>query len=403
MSGSCRADCRRCPSAAGATRRPGPASGRPARLPGLGARFAGLQACAARPPACRLEYRGPAKLARYIAAAALVAGGLAGCSTAPPPAPPVAADIVERGPYRLEVVAGPAQLWFGDEFTVRLAVRTPPNVMVQFPDATQFGGLELQADSEPIPRPAENGLIWEQTFRGVSFQAGTLEIPSLTFRYARATADGSEPSYENELVSRPLVLEVRSALTSQDSVLSPRGITGTLAPPPEPLSPARVAVIVTAVLAAIAGGWLLLRWLARRAARPAPPPAPEVWALRELSALAETDWFETGRYKEFYYRLTEIVRAYVEKQFGLAAPEMTTEEFLDRLSRDRDALPYEAGRLRAFLRACDLVKYAAYEPQREDGQQALSTARAFVDATAAAKYQAGSPVRGSAPVGGQAA
>ncbi|RMF81630.1 MAG: hypothetical protein D6744_06940 [Planctomycetota bacterium] len=107
-------------------------------------------------------------------------------------------------------------------------------------------------------------------------------------------------------------------------------------------------------------------------------------AMRELAELSSGDHFERGAVREFYYRLSEIVRVYIERKFGLAAPEMTTEEFLVRLARDRSAVPYDADRLRAFLEECDRVKYAAYEPRREDGEQSISAARAFVDATAAA-------------------
>jgi hypothetical protein len=46
-------------------------------------------------------------------------------------------------------------------------------------------------------------------------------------------------------------------------------------------------------------------------------------------------------------------------------------------------LPYDALRLRVFMEACDLVKYAAFAPRSEDATDALLTARAFIHATAA--------------------
>ncbi len=63
---------------------------------------------------------------------------------------------------------------------------------------------------------------------------------------------------------------------------------------------------------------------------------------------------------------------------------MTTEEFLAALARDQQALPYDARRLETFLAACDFVKYAGFRPGRADAESVLSTARAFVHATAAA-------------------
>ena len=85
------------------------------------------------------------------------------------------------------------------------------------------------------------------------------------------------------------------------------------------------------------------------------------------------------------------MRGYIERKFALAAPEMTTEEFLLTLARDRGALPYDSGRLRDFLEVCDLVKYAAVRPARDDAEQVLGTARAFVHATAAAGLAEAAP------------
>jgi hypothetical protein len=99
--------------------------------------------------------------------------------------------------------------------------------------------------------------------------------------------------------------------------------------------------------------------------------------------LASYDWVDRGRAREYYYRLTEIVRQYIERKFGIAAPEMTTEEFLNMLARDHGALPCQPDPLRYFLEACDYVKYAALQPRRDDAEGALATARSFVHATAA--------------------
>ncbi len=71
-----------------------------------------------------------------------------------------------------------------------------------------------------------------------------------------------------------------------------------------------------------------------------------------------------GLVKEFYLRLTGIVRQYVEDTTGIRAPEQTTEEFL-RDMRSRAVFPPErSARLAEFLEAADLVKYAGQQPER---------------------------------------
>lgn len=241
-------------------------------------------------------------------------------------------------------------------------------------------------------------MVWRRTLSFEPAAAGPLEIPSLTVICRRPpTAAETQPVVERELVSGPLKLDVQSNLAADDSITNPRDITGTLLPPAKPWPWWVWAAVVTGALGAAALVCAAARALVRRANRPPPPVLPEVWALRALEALAATDWLGSGRAREFYYRLTEIVRVYIERKFGLAAAEMTTEEFLAALARDRRALPCDAVRLGVFLEACDFVKYAALRPRREDADAVLGTARAFIHATAAA----GAAPSGAA--GGQAA
>jgi len=142
-----------------------------------------------------------------------------------------------------------------------------------------------------------------------------------------------------------------------------------------------------------------VRGIIRWRSRPPPPIAPEIWALQALDALGTEDWFVRGEQREFYYRLNEIVRRYIELKFSLAAPDMTTQEFLAMLSRRERALPYDADRLRTFLEACDYVKYAAAEPGPDEAASVMATARAFIHATAAVVAES----QVTTPTGGQVA
>jgi hypothetical protein len=315
---------------------------------------------------------------------------MSGCRPKEPPEPPSVSDTVERGPFSFSVEVTPRQVWVGDPVTIDLRVHTPNEHVVQFPSEQDLGDLLVRHVETTGPRPAaDGGLDRRQVFTAESLASGVVEVPSLTVKYGRKpTEPGSEPSFAHELVAKPLEIEVRSALTTQDSVLNPRDITGTLLPPREPLSAWVWLAIIGAMLAGSGAIAALVVWLRRRARRPPPPVLPEVWALRALGELVVADLLERGQAREFYYRLSEIVRVYVERKFGLAAPEMTTEEFLVALARDRGAVPYDADRLRVFLEACDLVKYAALYPRQEDAEHALGSARAFVDATAAAAQRA---------------
>jgi hypothetical protein len=335
-----------------------------------------------------------------------------------PPPPPSVSDSVERGPLKLTVEARPKEAWFGDPVTIELRFTAPQEFVVRFPTAAEaLSGIPLRDERRADPRPAaEGGLEWRQTFVVEPAASGVLDIPAIAVRYARKPGDGKEPAFDSELTAGPLKIDVRSALTTQDSVSAPRDITGTLVPP-RPSDVWRWAALAGAASAALLLALLGTRWLMRRLRRPPPPVLPEVWALRALGELSP-EWVGSGRAREYYYRLSEIVRGYIERKFAVAAPEMTTEEFLLKLGADVErwarptAAATERGRrrrgsrvpaatqvalgealhpvlrghapqLREFMEACDVVKYAAWSPRREDAERALGTARNFVDMTAA--------------------
>ena len=85
--------------------------------------------------------------------------------------------------------------------------------------------------------------------------------------------------------------------------------------------------------------------------------------------------------KEIYIELSDIVRHYLENRFILRAPEMTTEEFLDKL-KDTDMLSYDQKiLLKDFLFHCDLVKFARYGPTEKEIDSSFKSAENLVDQT----------------------
>jgi hypothetical protein len=338
------------------------------------------------------------RLRRSIAIGlALGIATLAGCRRTQPGADAnVIHSSAKRGPVTVDIEARPAAVLIGDLVTVTVSAEAPAGYLVTLPGETEIAdpnSATVRPLESPEPRPGPTGVVWRRRFTLEPLNAGTLELPELSVRYTTASsttasqpapgAAGTQPTPTNELITDPLKIEVRSALTNKDHPDQPRDITGTLTPPRPPRPwwvDALAAGALAGVLAGAYAGWRTLR---RWQQRPAPPILPEIWALRELERLA-ADGFASEHMREYYYRLTEVVRSYIERKFALAAPERTTEEFLVELTRNQGALPYDAARLRAFLEACDFVKYAALQPRREDADQALSTARAFVHATAAA-------------------
>lgn len=107
---------------------------------------------------------------------------------------------------------------------------------------------------------------------------------------------------------------------------------------------------------------------------------PWIRALRELDRLVELDLPTRGRHKEFYHRISQLVRRYVEDMFGVNSPEQPTEEFLHAV-RDSTLLGRHRRVLGEFLTHCDLVKFASYLPVRDEIHRAVRSCRAFIDSS----------------------
>jgi len=145
-------------------------------------------------------------------------------------------------------------------------------------------------------------------------------------------------------------------------------------------------LVALGVAAAVLLAW---RWWRRRrkadgAPDSAPAISPQEEALVELDRLA-SDPRTDG--KRFYFRLSAVVRRYVERRFNLPAEEMTLEELLPGVER----LPVDRAlreRFKALCRRCEPIKFAD-APARQDWMtQDLAFATEFVKRTTPAATEA---------------
>jgi len=105
---------------------------------------------------------------------------------------------------------------------------------------------------------------------------------------------------------------------------------------------------------------------------------PHERALREFNELALRELPHKGLILDFYVLLSDTVRRYVEGRFGISAPEQTTKEFLAAARHHPQIIEDHQRLLASFLRAADMVKYAAQRPGPTECEHGLDAARGFV-------------------------
>lgn len=111
------------------------------------------------------------------------------------------------------------------------------------------------------------------------------------------------------------------------------------------------------------------------------PKTPWEVAYQQLDELRRRDLFGHGRAKDHFSELSLIARSYIEDRFNIRAPEMTTEEFLERVKTSSSVNPRHKEILGDFLVLCDMVKFAKYGPNAYEASQSFDLVKKFVDET----------------------
>lgn len=105
---------------------------------------------------------------------------------------------------------------------------------------------------------------------------------------------------------------------------------------------------------------------------------PHIVALRELDKLKAQKLWQQKQTKEYYSRLTAIIRTYIEHQFGLKALEQTSGEIINDIQRLGLESKLNSNELKKLLSLADLVKFAKGDAQPEENIEHLERAYDFV-------------------------
>lgn len=344
-----------------------------------------------------------ARTGRAVRLLTVVCLALGGCGESRPasttqPATEAVVRTAEAGHTRLTVqlergrvgIAEPVHLW--------VEVEAPPGAAVTMPafDRT-LGDFEVWNTRQDPPVLAGNVTRWRQECTIAALESGRRSIPPIRVQkddgritVTATTQPASQPGVESAttqpaepdtlLATEPITVEVTPLLAADHDPRQYRDIKGPVDVPTErrwvwlAWSGAAAVALLIAALA-------LVLYRRRQSAKTAKPISPDAWAFEQLRLLEMERLVQQGLLSEFYFRLSGIVREYIERRFGLMAPERTTDEFLQEVRESEVLSGSHKNLLREFLQAADLVKFARYEPSDEEIDRALGTARDFVEQT----------------------
>lgn len=138
----------------------------------------------------------------------------------------------------------------------------------------------------------------------------------------------------------------------------------------------------TAAAAFVVGLLTTRLWKNRGTIMPsAPSIPPHVIALQALDTLKNKGLLEKDECNPFYTELSLILRTYLEGRFNLNAPDETTEEIVEDMSRSPELADAQRNILQDFMRQADMVKFAKGHPDRSTMESAFDTTKQFVEET----------------------
>lgn len=261
----------------------------------------------------------------------------------------------------------------GDPVALVVTAYYPTNGVLKLPEIGREKDIVLlKRDWENIPR--EDGLIQsESRYSITSFRLGEQPVSTNDI-----VCTVNEETFTTNFPS--IVLRVESSLsgnaTSELADIKPvQKLSGRI--------PRWIWVVLGSAAIAFFVGLITSKlWKNRATLIPsAPPIPPHVIALKALQSLMNKGLLEQDECKPFYTELSLILRTYLEGRFNLNAPEETTEEIVEALSRSPELNGGQRNILQEFMRQADMVKFAKGHPDRTTMESAFNTTRQFVEET----------------------
>jgi hypothetical protein len=288
----------------------------------------------------------------------------------------------ESGPVVALVRVTPAEPTIGDPIRLEVVVTAEPGVellMPEFGEALDRFSIVDFAPSQTLTD--DGGTVARQLYTLAPSRSGRQSVPPLLIEFVdrrpgRDAAPEGEDAYE--LLTERLDFLVTAALP-EDAPLDLRPARGELGPLSTP-SAARYLVPLALLVALALAGPFVWRALAAARERSRHRSAYDV-ARADLDALLYGARPSAGQMDAFFVSLSKIVRRYLEDHLGLRSPELTTEEFLEELSRSPDLVRSHRERLEGFLKTADLVKFAHMVPDASDVEDAIQAAQQFIEDT----------------------
>lgn len=271
-------------------------------------------------------------------------------------------------------------IWLGDQIKMILVAEYPTGTSVTFPqlpDSLGYGVEVVSRSARDSSKLGDGILQMRQSYLITAFDSGPHPIQS--FKFVGRTKITPDTIRSNSLVLFVKVPPVDLKKGFAD-IKKPYGAPVTF----KEVAPWILGFILLATII-----FFIIYAINRRRKNiplfslPAKPKLPpHVIALSELDKLKEEQLWQHDKVKDYYTRLTDIIRVYLEERFEVPAMEQTTQEILTSFKAEGSELKGALlTGLQRTLETSDFVKFAKYTPLADENHFVLIQAYTLVEAT----------------------
>lgn len=269
-------------------------------------------------------------------------------------------------------------MMIGDQQHLTFKVKAEPGIRLIFPHLQDTVVKGVEIISGPLRdsvKEKDGRWLYKETYVITAFDTGVYIIPPMPI-----TVEGQE--YNNVLRTDPLAFAVNTYQVDLQ-----KGNYDIVLPYDAPWT---FREILPFVLWTLLGGAviLLILWFWQRHKKNKPLFAakkeeipPYMKAIRSLDEIKSGKLWQAGREKEYYTRLTDTVRQYLDEEFDIPAMEQTSGETVAAMQNCRKIEDRERERVADMLATADFVKFAKFTPLQDENARYLDTAYEFVNVT----------------------
>ena len=270
------------------------------------------------------------------------------------------------------------QIFIGEQAHVTLRASMPEGATAEFPvfKASEMltPGVEVISSKEVGVKDKDNGIVERAViYTLTSFDDTLYYLPPFAVK-----VDG-KPYKSKSLALKVLPVEVDTMHV--EKFFGPKDVQDNpfLWSEWRPL----VLLFVLMLLLLALGGYLYYRLRSGKpiitAIRVVKRLLPHQKAMKEIEQIKADKMVSSENQKEYYTKLTETLRKYIEERYGFNAMEMTSSEIIQRLTAESDQKMLDE--LRQLFTTADLVKFAKYSVLINENDANLVNAIDFINQT----------------------